>query len=281
MSAGILTTIRENRAILLLLPAVLLLLILFVYPLIEVLRTSLFDPDFTTRHFERFFDKPVYFKVFYGTTKVSLIVTLVCFILGYPAAYYLAHVRPKVRGYLIFLILLPFWTSLLIRTYAWMAVLGREGVINSFLHKLGFISEPLKMLYTTEAVYVAMAQILLPIMILTCYAVMVEIDRDLVKAARVLGAGPFRAFLHVFFPLSASGAATGSIIVFILSMGFFVTPALVGSRKDLMVGNLIEFQVSEMVNWGFASTLGIILLVATVAVVMVFRFLTRTERLYG
>ena len=192
MSAGILTTIRENRAILLLLPAVLLLLILFVYPLIEVLRTSLFDPDFTTRHFERFFDKPVYFKVFYGTTKVSLIVTLVCFILGYPAAYYLAHVRPKVRGYLIFLILLPFWTSLLIRTYAWMAVLGREGVINSFLHKLGFISEPLKMLYTTEAVYVAMAQILLPIMILTCYAVMVEIDRDLVKAARVLGAGPFR-----------------------------------------------------------------------------------------
>lgn len=259
----------------------LFLLILFVYPLTEVLRTSLFDPGFTTQHFDRFLDKPVYAKVFYRTIKVSLIVTLLCFVLGYPAAYYIAHARPKVRVYLIFVILLPFWTSLLIRTYAWIAVLGREGVINSILRKLGLISEPFKMLYTTEALYIAMAQILLPIMILTCYSVMVEIDRDLVKAARILGAGPFRAFLRVFFPLSLSGAATGSIIVFILSMGFFVTPALVGSRKDLMVGNLIEFQINQMVNWGFASALGVIMLIATVAIVMLFRLLTRTKRIHG
>lgn len=272
---------REHKAVLLILPAVLLLIVFFVYPLVEVLRTSVFDPEFTTKHIERFFGKAIYLKVFYRTLRVSLVVTLACFLLGYPTAYFLTRVRPQVRIYLIFLILLPFWTSLLIRTYSWIAVLGTQGVFNSILVEIGLVSEPLRMLYTTEAVYLAMTQILLPIMILTCYSVMVDIDKDLIKAARVLGAGPFRAFLKVFFPLSLNGATTGAIIVFILSMGFFVTPALVGGRKDLMVGNLIEFQISEMVNWGFASALGVILLLATTAIVLVFRFLTRTKSLYG
>lgn len=272
--------LRENRAALLLLPALLVLLLIFVYPLVDVIKLSVFDPDLSLRHFEKFFAVRVYVRVFLNTAQVSLIVTLACFLFGYPAAYFLTGVRPKLRIYLIFVILLPFWTSILIRSYTWIVILGREGLINSLLRQLGLTDAPIRMLYTSEAVYVAMVQILLPIMILTCYSVMVEIDQGLVRAARVLGASPLRAFLRVFFPLSLSGAVTGSIIIFILSMGFFITPALIGGRKDLMIANLIDFQLNQTVNWGFASAIGIVLLVSTVAMVLLFRLVTRTNRSY-
>ena len=257
----------------LLFPAVALLLVFFAYPIVELMKASLFDPHFTTAHIEKFFVRKVYFRVFLNTVEISALVTILCFLIGYPAAYFLAHARHRLRPYLIFLILLPLWVSVLIRSYSWMAILGREGLINTFLIWLGLTSEPIAMLYTRGAVYVAMVQILLPIMILTCYSVMAEIDRDLVKAARVLGASPVRAFVNVFLPLSMSGARNGAIIIFILSMGFFITPALVGGRKDMMIGNLIVFQIDELVNWGFASAIGLILLVATVCIVLLLRLL--------
>jgi len=255
----------------LLFPAVALLLVFFAYPIVELMKASFFDPGFTTAHIEKFFTRKVYFRVFRNTVEIASIVTLICFLIGYPAAYFLAHARRGLRPYLIFLILLPLWVSVLIRSYSWMAILGREGLINALLIGLGFTSEPIRMLYTSGAVYVAMVQILLPIMILTCYAVMAEIDKDLIKAARVLGASPLRAFLNVYLPLSISGARNGAIIIFILSMGFFITPALVGGRKDMMIGNLIVFQIDELVNWGFASAIGLILLVSTVCIVLLLR----------
>lgn len=260
-----------NRSFTLLLPAVGLLLVFFAYPLVELMKASVFDPTFSLAHFEKFVSRKVYPRVFFNTLEISALVTLLCFLIGYPAAYFLAHVRSRLRPFLIFLILLPLWVSILIRSYSWMAVLGREGLINALLMGLGVTSEPVPMLYTTGAVYVAMVQILLPIMILTSYAVMVEIDRDLIKAARVLGASPFRTFLFVYLPLSLSGARNGAIIIFILSMGFFITPALVGGRKDMMIGNLIVFQIDELVNWGFASAIGIILLVSTICLVLLLR----------
>jgi putative spermidine/putrescine transport system permease protein len=264
--------LKLNRpAALLLVPAVVLLLALFAYPLVELMKTSLFDPNFTLANFEKFFSRPVYARVFFNTVVLTVIVTLLCFVLGYPAAYFLAHVRTKIRPFLFFLILLPLWVSVLIRSYSWMAILGREGIINTLLQALEVTTEPFPMLYTTGAVYVAMVQILLPIMILTSYAVMVEIDRDLIKAARVLGASPFRAFFFVYLPLSLSGARNGAIIIFILSMGFFITPALVGGRKDMMIGNLIVFQIDELLNWGFASAIGLILLGSTVLIVWMLR----------
>lgn len=191
-----------SRPALLVLPALGLLVLFLALPLLNLVRTSAFDPAFTTEHYRRFFTTPVYFTVFWRTIGASFVVTTACFLVGYPAAYFLAHVRPALRTYLFLLILLPLWTSLLIRTYTWIAVLGRNGVVNSVLLDLHITSEPLPMLYTTGAVYLAMVQILLPIMILTCYSVMVEIDDGLVRAARVLGAGPWRAFFRVFFPLS-------------------------------------------------------------------------------
>ena len=270
---GLLRRCGLNNSLVLLFPAVALLLVFFAYPIVELMKSSFFDPHFTTAHIEKFFVRRVYFRVFKNTVEISAVVTIVCALIGYPAAYFLTRVRGGLRPYLIFLILLPLWISVLIRSYSWMAILGREGLINTFLIWLGFTSEPMSLLYTRGAVYVAMVQILLPIMILTCYAVMAEIDKDLIKAARVLGASPFRAFLNVFLPLSVSGARNGAIIIFILSMGFFITPALVGGRKDMMIGNLIVFQIDELVNWGFASAIGLILLVSTVCIVLLLRLL--------
>ena len=262
-----------DNAVVLLFPAVALLLVFFAYPIVELMKASFFDPHFTTEHIEKFFLRKVYFRVFLNTVEISTLVTLLCFFIGYPAAYFLAHSRRSSRPYLIFLILLPLWVSILIRSYSWMAILGREGLINTFLIWIGLTSEPIAMLYTRGAVYVAMVQILLPIMILTCYSVMAEIDKDLIKAARVLGASPLRAFVNVYLPLSISGARNGAIIIFILSMGFFITPALVGGRKDMMIGNLIVFQIDELVNWGFASAIGLILLVSTVCIVLLLRLI--------
>jgi ABC-type spermidine/putrescine transport system permease subunit I len=265
----------EGSAFWLLVPAMLLLVALFGYPLLKVLITSILDPGFTLAHYLRLLDRPIYLTVLVRTVEVSLIVTVLCFLLGYPAAYYLAHCPPRLRAYLFLLILLPMWTSLLIRSYSWIVVLGKNGVINLGLIQLGLITEPLQMLYTTGTVYLAMVQILLPIMILTCYSVMIKIDPGLVRAARVLGASAWRAFATVYFPLSLAGVSTGAVIVFILAMGFFVTPALVGSRQDIMLGNLIETQINQAVNLGFASALGLLLLAATVAVVMLFRAVMR------
>ncbi len=252
-------------------PGVLLLLLLFVYPTLQIVKLSLFDPGFTVQHFGRFFRTPVYLTVFLYTLKVSLVVALGCLLLGYPVAYLLVRMPPRRRPAVVFLILVPMWLSILVRTYAWMVLLGRNGLINSLLLAVGVITEPLRMLFTTTAVYLAMIQILLPIMILTCYSVMVEIDQGLVKAARVLGASPLRAFLAVFLPLSLSGAATGSIIVFMLSLGFFITPALLGGRRDMMMANLISYQVTTTLNWGFAAAIALVLLLSAVTTVLVLR----------
>lgn len=262
---------------LLILPALLLTILIIILPIFELLKSSFFDPDFTLRHLEKFFSRTLYIEVLFNTVKISLFSTLFCFILGYPAAYFIAHSNKRFRGYFLFLILLPFWVSILIRSYSWMTVLGVEGVINTTLIYLGLIDQPIRMLYTTETVYLAMVQIMLPIMILTCYGSMLRVEDAYVKAARVLGAGPIQAFYKVYFPLSFPGAASGSIIIFILSMGFFITPALVGGKKDIMIGNLINFQINQLLNWGFASFIGLVLLIVTLVIVLLFIYLTRLK----
>jgi len=178
------------------------------------------------------------------------------------------------RPLLLFLVLVPLWMSILVRTYAWMVVLGREGIVNGFLISSGIVDKPVKLMFTTGAVYLGMVQILLPIMIVSCFSAMTEIDQGLMRAARILGARPHQAFVRVFLPLSLEGAITGAVIVFILSMGFFITPALIGGRKDAMMANLIAGQVSQA-NWGFASALAIILLFATLAVMVLVRLAAR------
>ena len=248
-----------------LLPGIALILALFVIPVGIVFQQGLFDPHFTTDHFVRLATRGAYMRIFWNTLQISAIVSLCCLLIGYPIAYFIVRQQPHRRPLLIFLILVPMWMSILARTYAWMVVLGREGIINQLLLGIGLVDEPVQLLFTTGAVYVGMVQIMLPILIVTCFSSMTEIDQSLMRAGRTLGASPARAFREIFLPLSAGGAITGTLIVFILSMGFFIVPALIGGRRDAMMANVIAGQVSQT-NWGFAAALSIVLLVATLFV---------------
>lgn len=256
-------------------PGLLLLGVAFVIPVLLIVQTSLFDPSFTSEHILRFFNRGVYVRVLFNTFEISAVVTVFCLLIGYPTAAYIMS-RPKnIQPVLLFLVLVPLWMSILIRTYAWMVVLGRDGVINDALIWLGLTNEPLQLIYTSGAVYVGMIQILLPIMILTCYGTMTQIDVKLVRAARTMGASPFAAFRTIFVPLSAAGAINGMLAVFILSLGFFITPALIGGRRDAMLANLIASQV-ERGNWGFAGAMSLVLLISTLAVLVVVNLATRS-----
>lgn len=261
---------KVRQILWLFLPATLLLVAFIAAPSFDLFRASVFDPDFTTEHFERLINRSVYLDVMWRTIRVSLTVAVLCTLIGYPVAFFI-NLQPRRRQtLLLFLILIPMWMSILIRTYAWIVILGRDGLVNQMLAMLGLATEPMQMLYTSGAVLAAMVQILLPIQILTCYAAMTEIDFDLIRAARVLGARPRQALARVFLPLSLDGTLTGLVIVFMLSMGFFITPALLGGRQDTMIANLIEFQVQRL-NWSFAAALGVVLLVLTVGMIVALR----------
>ena len=251
-------------------PALLFLLIIYVYPLAKMILMSLFDPDFTLKHYQEFISTSVYIKVFYNTIKISFFSTLICLFVGYPVSFLLASVSPKTRGLMIIFVIIPFWISLLVRNYAWMVLLGRNGIFNSMLLELGLISAPLKLMYNAFGMYVGMVHILLPYMIFPMFAVMSGIDWDLIRASRSLGANAFQTFIRVYLPLSIKGISAGCLIVFILAIGFFITPALLGGLKEIMISNVIENQVSNLLNWGFGSALAFILL--TVAVLMIIGF---------
>ena len=250
-----------------------MMLAFFLVPSLDIIRTSIFDPTLTGAHFARFFTRSVYLTVFWKTIKISALVAIICAVVGYPVAYFISQRSRQNQFLLMFFIFIPLWMSVLIRSYAWMIVLGREGIINSALISMGLIDQPLKLLFTTGAVFVAMVQILLPIQIISCFSAMTEIDMDLIRAARVMGARPMQAFRRVFLPLSLDGTVTGALIVFMLSMGFFITPALVGGPKDLMIANLIDFHV-QMLNWGFASTIALVLLVGTICSILIVRHIS-------
>ncbi len=253
-----------------LIPGIVLIAVMFLIPVGIVFQQGLFDPVFSLDHFERFATRGAYLRIFWNTLQVSAVVALVCLLIGYTIAYFIVRQPAARRPFLMFLVLVPMWMSILARTYAWMVVLGKEGIINQTLMALRFVDEPIKMLFTTGAVYVGMVQIMLPILIVTCFSSMTEIDQSLLRAARIMGASPRKAFREVFLPLSAEGAITGTLIVFILSMGFFIVPALIGGRKDVLMANVISNQVSQT-NWGFAAALAIVLLIATLAILTVVR----------
>ena len=265
---------KRSTALLLLLPATALVGLLFVLPILGVLGLSVYDETgFTLGPIRELMTSKVSLVVLERTFWQALTVSLICVALGYPAAYYMSGLPPKRRALVTYLILLPFWISILIRTYTWIIVLGREGIVNRTLAVIGL--SPVQVLYTDLAVRIGMVQILLPIVILTCLASMLDIDRGLIKAARALGASRRQAFLKVFLPLSLSGAATGGIICFILCLGFYVTPALLGGRRSMLISNLIDLQVHQTLNWGFAAVLASALLVITLACLGLFRLALR------
>ncbi|WP_160310547.1 ABC transporter permease [Microvirga vignae] len=223
--------------------------------------------------------EPSYQRVMMTTFRTALVVTVVAVLLGYPTAYYLSRLPSEKVGKYMLLIMFPLWTSLLVRTYAWIALLQDAGVINSTLMSTNLISNPVRLLYNSGSVAIGMVQILLPYAIVTMYSVMVGIKPRLSQTAQVLGASPVRAFWHVFFPLSLPGLSAACLLLFIMGLGFFVTPALLGGRRDMMVGTLIQQQVVLLGDWNSASLLSIMLLAATIILLFVYSRFARLENL--
>ena len=205
-------------------------------------------------------DQRIHITIYLRTLGVALTVTLMCILLGFPLAYLLAHLRDKTANLLLILVLLPFWTSLLVRTTAWMVVLQKEGVINSLLLALGLIAEPLPLVFNRFGVVIAMTHILLPFMILPMYSVMRQIPPSYVRAARSLGASPSTAFLRVYLPQCVPGVGAGALLVFILALGYYITPALLGGSTDQMISYFVADNMGRSLNWGLASALAAILL---------------------
>lgn len=215
-------------------------------------------------------EQAVFKTVYLRTFWISLVITAICLILGYPVAYLLATLPPAIANPLMILVLLPFWTSVLVRTTAWAVLLQQNGVVNGLLQWLGLISAPLQLIFNRIGVYIAIVHVLLPLMILPLYSVMKGIGPSTQRAAISLGAHPFEAFMRIYFPQTLSGVAAGSLLVFISAIGYYVTPALIGGADDQMISYFIAFYTNQSTNWGLASALGMILLISTIALFLVY-----------
>ncbi|MGB0467333.1 MAG: ABC transporter permease [Pontibacterium sp.] len=206
-------------------------------------------------------DQAIYLNIFGRTLWISLVVTLSCLLIGYPLAYLLATARPGVANLLMIGVLLPFWTSLLVRTSAWVVLLQKNGIINDLLLSLHIINEPLVLLFNRPGVYLALIHLLLPFMILSLYSVMKSISPAYMRAAISLGAPPSLAFIKVYIPQTLPGVAAGGLLCFILSIGYYITPALIGSPQDQMISYFIAYYTNQVINWGMAAALGVVLLI--------------------
>lgn len=252
------------------------LLFFFLLPMVvmvvfSVWRTIDFKivPGFTLENYAALL-KPLYASAFTRTVRIALTVTLISALLGYPVAYFVARKVHRFRMVLLMLVILPLWTSYLVRTFAWLLILGTNGVINYGLRALGLVDQPVTwLLYSDFAVTVALVHIYMPFMILPLYAVLEKLDPRLLEAARDLGAGPMRAFLAVTLPLSLSGLATGCLFVFIPSMGAFVTPELLGGTRSIMIGSIIAQQFGVAFEYPLGSAMALTLMAIILAIASV------------
>ena len=248
-------------------PALLLVLVTMLLPVGWLFGLSLLadDGSFTLEHYQRMIEQPSYARTFRTTFEVSLLTTAICVLLGYPLAYFLSQLPRRAANLCMIAVLLPLWTSLLVRTYAWLVLLQRRGLINQWAIDLGLWSEPIALVHNLTGTLIGMVHVMLPFLVLPVYASMIAIDRDYLKAAANLGAGPVKSFWLVFLPLSLPGLATGALLVFIICLGFYVTPAVLGGGKVIMVSSRIANDIELFFNWGAASALGVVLLALTLA----------------
>lgn len=272
-----------TRTLLLFLPAGILLGLFFIGPIGSFLLQGFFthDGNLTAEHLSKMWTAGTYLQVMASSVKTAAWVTLLSILAAYPAAYVLATADRQGRGYWTLLILLPFWSSFLVRTFAWIVILGRQGPVNAGLASTGLTEAPLQLLYTSGAVLIGMTNVLVPFAILTMVGVMEQIERGLVAAAGTLGARPVQAFFRIYLPLSMPGVTAAALLVFITALGFFIAPALLGSARETMIAQLIIQQVTELVNWPFAAILCLALLAMALAIFWVFDRLVGLSTLAG
>jgi putative spermidine/putrescine transport system permease protein len=269
----------RDRRLWLAAPALLLIGVVFIIPVGFLLLRSLSEPRWGLQNYIAAFAQPVYLRVFWNTVVIAGSVTALCLIIGYPVAYTMAHAGERGRRFLVFVILVPFWTSLLVRTYAWLVLLQQNGLVNSALVGSGLLAEPAQLVYNRLGVLIGMVQVELPFMVLPLYAVLSRIHPRYGQAAATLGAPPMTEFSRVYLPLSLPGVFTGCALVFITSLGYYITPALLGGRQDLMIAQLILIQIGDFGNWGLAGALAIILLFgAAVSLALLYRMAAARQR---
>lgn len=271
---------RERMGLLSLVsPAVLLVTVIMVLPVGWLFYLSVLSDAgaFSLEHYRRMWEQPSYARTFWVTFQVSFLTTGICTLLAYPLAYFLSELPKRAANLCMIAVLLPLWTSLLVRTYAWLVLLQRRGLINGWGMELGLWNEPLELVHNLTGTLIGTVHVMLPFIVLPLYACMRGINRDYLKAAANLGASPTRTFWQIFFPLSMPGLVTGSLIVFILCLGFYITPAVLGGGKVIMVSSRIANDIEIFFNWGAASALGVVLLVLTLLLILAASRLVKLE----
>ena len=252
---------KEKRKVLFLaLPCAITLLAAFIIPMVYTFIKALMTDNLT--YYTKFFSDPFYLKIFRNTLILSFKTTVFTLILGYPAAYFIARTKSKIKGVLIIATIFPFLVSAVIRAYGWMVILGSSGLLNQVLMSFGWIKEPINIMYTETSVMIGMAQLLLPYMILAITSVIQSIDQNIENAAKSLGANPVETFVKVTFPLSSPGVISGCILVFTMSMTSYITPQLLGGAQYLTVTTLIYNQIKTAYNLEFANAICYILVFA-------------------
>jgi ABC-type spermidine/putrescine transport system permease subunit I len=256
-------------------PALVLLFAFFLFPVVRMLGFSLEAGSLDW--YAKALGEQLYLQVFWNTFEIAVIVTAICLLLGYPLGFLIATTTPAWATLGFIFVLLPLWTSVLVRTYAWMVLLGRNGVFNRLLMDWGITSDPIPMLHNFTGVLIGMVHVLLPYMVLPVYGAVRRVDPALVSAAEGLGASSASIFWRIWVPLTLPGIFAGAVIVFVLSLGFFITPALLGGGKVMMVAVLIEQEVHQTLNWPMAAALSTVLLALTLGVYSLAHSATRQE----
>src|SRR5271170_6802235 len=276
---------RRDRTLLLMLPSLAMLIFLFLVPLVSFFVRTFMEFDGTTAEFiEQAQDlllSQAYLTALGTTNWIALIVTVTALLIGYPIAYYLTTASGPGVTIVVLSIVLPYFTSVIVRTFSWMVLLGEHGLVNDLLRAMGLIEQPLSLMYNRLGVLIAMSYVLLPYMVLTLYAAMRGIDPSLMRAAEGLGASGFYTFRRVYFPLSLHGVLSGALIVYILSIGFFITPALMGGQHDIMIAMLIDRALEVAVDWPAAALMSLTLLVVTLVLYAIYYRITDIRRLIG
>ncbi|HUF55732.1 MAG TPA: ABC transporter permease [Thermohalobaculum sp.] len=273
---------EKLRIFLLSLPGVLIIGVIIFVPVAWLFGLSFLEMGggLSLVHYERLMH-PSYYLTFQTTFELSFLVTAICVLLGYPYAYVMVQATGIWRSLLLVAVLFPFWTSLLVRTYAWLVLLQRRGLINNWLVGSGIVDEPIRLVHNFTGTAIGMVHIMMPFMVLPLYASMRSMDRNLLLAASNLGASPAKAFWQVFVPLTLPGLFAGVILVFVLCLGFYVTPAVLGGGRVMMWSMQIERSIAVYADWGAASALGVILLVVTLAILAAMTRIFGMQQLTG
>ena len=253
---------KEHTSMLLLLtPALVMVVVLLIMPLCWLTFQSVqTEEGFSLANYIRIFQESIYWDTFALTFKISFLVTILSIVMGFPIAYAASRLQGFWANLILICVILPFWTSVLVRAYAWLVLLQRRGLVNQTLMDLGIIDQPLTLMHNTTGTVIGTLHVMLPFMVLPLYSVMKKIPQDLMQASESLGAKPFYTFRRVFLPMAAPGVMAGSILVFVICLGFFITPELLGGGRTILVSMLVQRNVELYHAWGAASAVGLVLL---------------------